>query len=161
MRQIAIYLLVALLPVLQPVHATVFETRDFASAEQRARYKDLVKELRCLVCQNQSLADSNAELAADLREQVHTMIREGKSDAQIIDFMVARYGDFVLYRPPLKGSTVLLWIGPFIVGLVALASLLWIVRRRRQSQSAVQLNEAERQRLTNLVHRSFEEQGPR
>ena len=78
------------------------------------RLQKLSEELRCLVCQNQTIADSNAELAQDLRREVRTMIKDGKSDKEIIDFMVVRYGDFVLYRPPVKGITLLLWGGPVL-----------------------------------------------
>ncbi len=91
------------------------------------RLQGLSEELRCLVCQNQTIADSNAELAQDLRREIRSMIKDGKSDSQIIDFMVVRYGDFVLYRPPVKGITLLLWGGPvalLIFGLLALRSYL-------------------------------------
>ncbi|MGF1548549.1 MAG: cytochrome c-type biogenesis protein CcmH [Thiotrichales bacterium] len=103
--------------------------RAFASATEEARFKDLIAELRCLVCQNQNLADSDAELARDLREEVHRMLREGKSDAEILDFMVVRYGDFVLYRPPVQSNTLLLWIGPFVILAVGLLTAIIFVRR--------------------------------
>ncbi len=132
--------------------AIVFEQREFESEEQLARYKTLVYELRCLVCQNQNLADSDADLAADLRREVYLMIREGKSNDQIIDFMVARYGDFVLYRPPLKAKTVLLWTGPFVLGIGALVALLVQLRRRRAAQAtSVPLSAEERARLDALL----------
>ena len=94
------------------------------------RLQALSEELRCLVCQNQTIADSNAELAQDLRREVRSMIRDGKSDKEIVDFMVARYGDFVLYRPPLKGVTLLLWGGPLLLLLVGLFALGRYLRRR-------------------------------
>jgi cytochrome c-type biogenesis protein CcmH len=101
-------------------------------AEGEARYQHLINELRCLVCQNQSIAESNAPLAEDLRRQVRDMIRDGKSDAEILDFMTARYGDFVLYRPPLRRHTLALWLGPFVLlGLGALA-LVFLYRRSRK-----------------------------
>jgi cytochrome c-type biogenesis protein CcmH len=87
-------------------------------------------ELRCLVCQNQTIADSNADLAVDLRNQVRDMLRQGQSEKQIIDYMTARYGDFVLYRPPIKGSTFLLWFGPTVLMVVGLATLVLVLRRR-------------------------------
>jgi len=95
------------------------------------RLKRLEGDLRCLVCQNQTLADSNAPLAEDLRREVRTLAVSGKSDDEIRAFLVARYGDFVLYRPPIKGTTWLLWFGPF--ALLALGALVWVgvVRRRR------------------------------
>ncbi len=97
-------------------------------AEKRLQL--LSEELRCLVCQNQTIADSNAELAQDLRREIRTMIRDGKSDKEIIDFMVVRYGDFVLYRPPVKGITLLLWGGPLALMLLGLVILVRYLRRR-------------------------------
>ena len=87
-------------------------------------------ELRCLVCQNESLSGSHAELAQDLRREIRTLIKQGKTDAEIMDFMVSRYGDFVRYRPPLKATTYLLWFGPFLLLAGAVASLVVYLRRR-------------------------------
>lgn len=95
-----------------------------------ARMVKITSELRCLVCQNQTIADSHAELAVDLRKQVMEQITAGKSDQQIIDYMTARYGDFVLYRPPLKTSTVILWFGPGLLLVVSLIALFLVLRRR-------------------------------
>ena len=97
-----------------------------------ARVLRIAAELRCLVCQNQTIADSHADLAQDLRRQVREMIRAGKSDAEIIDFMTARYGDFVLYRPPLKGTTLLLWFGPVLLLGGGLVVLVTVLRRRNR-----------------------------
>ena len=108
--------------------ATEAALADDPVAEKRLQA--LSTELRCLVCQNQNIADSNAELAQDLRREIRGMIKEGKTDSQIIDFMVARYGDFVLYRPPVKGITLLLWGGPAVLLIVGLAALLRYLRRR-------------------------------
>ena len=94
------------------------------------RLQALSAELRCLVCQNQTIADSNAELAVDLRREIRGMIASGKSDKEIIDFMVARYGDFVLYRPPVKAITLLLWGGPIALMLLGLFALVRYLRRR-------------------------------
>ena len=129
------------------------ELRSFKSAEEEARFKALSEELRCLVCQNQSLADSDAELARDLRREVHEMIDAGKSDEQILDFLVARYGDFVLYRPPLNASTLLLWIGPFVVLLGALIALIISIRKRAREEStdADNLDEAKRKQVRALL----------
>jgi cytochrome c-type biogenesis protein CcmH len=101
--------------------------------EVEERFKVLGQELRCLVCQNQTLADSNADLARDLRTEVEAQIRQGKSDTQIKNYLVARYGDFVLYKPEVKGSTYLLWGGPF--ALLAGGSLAWVLSRRRRRAS--------------------------
>jgi cytochrome c-type biogenesis protein CcmH len=96
-----------------------------------ARVQLLSEELRCLVCQNQSLADSHAELAIDLKNQVREMLKKGLSDKEVIDYMVTRYGDFVLYRPPVKGTTWLLWFGPFVLLIGALVTLFVKIRQRR------------------------------
>ncbi len=100
------------------------------------RLQGLSEELRCLVCQNQTIADSNAELAQDLRHEIRIMIKEGKSDKEIVDFMVARYGDFVLYRPPVKGITLLLWGGPLALMLFGLFALQRYLRRRNARLNA-------------------------
>ena len=100
----------------------------------KIRLKALSEELRCLVCQNQTLADSNAELAIDLRNQVHEQIAAGRSDGQIRDYMVERYGDFVLYKPPVQGNTALLWGAPF--GLLAIGGIAWALVQRRSRLSA-------------------------
>lgn len=109
---------------------SVFEEREFASAADERRYHRLIEELRCLVCQNQSIAESNADLAAQLRDQVHAMIERGESDQAIVGFMVSRYGDFVLFRPPVKPSTWLLWSAPFVLAAGGLAYLVVHIRRR-------------------------------
>jgi cytochrome c-type biogenesis protein CcmH len=100
------------------------------------RLLKLSEELRCLVCQNQNIADSNAELAQDLRREIRGMIKEGKSDKEIIDFMVVRYGDFVLYRPPVKGTTLLLWGGPIALLVLGLVVLVRYQRRRAERVAA-------------------------
>ena len=106
------------------------EVQSFAGVEQQRLYQQLITELRCLVCQNQNLADSNAALALDLRRQTAEMIRAGKGESEIVDFMVSRYGDFVLYRPPLKSSTWLLWGGPLLILIFALTIALRFARGR-------------------------------
>ena len=99
------------------------------------RVMALAEELRCLVCQNQTLADSHAALAIDLKNRIRELLREGRSEGEVLDFMVQRYGDFVLYRPPLRATTALLWAGPFI--LLALGVTAWIawLRRRKTTQA--------------------------
>ena len=101
-----------------------------------ARVKALGEELRCLVCQNQTIADSAAPLALDLRNQIRAQIAQGRSDAQIRDYMVERYGDFVLYKPPFKATTALLWVGPFALALLGIGILVAIVRRRKPAAGA-------------------------
>jgi cytochrome c-type biogenesis protein CcmH len=120
---------------------------DDAGVERRAQA--LEKELRCLVCQNQTLAESNAPLALDLRNQVRAQMARGKSDAEVIDWLVARYGDFVLYRPPLKATTILLWAGPFIFLVGGLSLLIRFLRRRHVPEP--QLTAAERAQAAKLL----------
>ena len=108
-----------------------FETHDFANPQMEEDYNALVFELRCLVCQNQNLADSNAELAQDMRLKVYKMLSEGSSKQEIVEYMVARYGDFVMYRPPVKSSTFLLWFGPLIFFVIAGFVVLSYVRRQK------------------------------
>jgi cytochrome c-type biogenesis protein CcmH len=121
---------------------------SFTEPELQNRYLHLLEELRCLVCQNQSLADSHAELAQDLRNEVYRILAEGRSDDAVIQFMVERYGDFVLYRPPLKPSTWPLWIAPFFFMMGAVVVIYF--RRRRPQQSAP-LDSSEREKLEKLL----------
>jgi cytochrome c-type biogenesis protein CcmH len=132
-----------------PLRAAI-EAYQFDDPVKEARYKHLIDKLRCLVCQNQNLADSNAELAQDLRQQTYEMVAQGKSEQEVIAFMVQRYGDFVLYRPPLKGSTLLLWGGPFLILAIGLLVVLRIVRRRGRDQAPV-LSTEEQARARRLL----------
>jgi cytochrome c-type biogenesis protein CcmH len=113
---------------MSPAHAAI-EVLKFKDAASEAEYKNLIKELRCLVCQNQDLADSDADLAKDLRHQAYKMLSQGKSREQVIEYMVDRYGDFVLYNPPLKSNTILLWIGPFALLFLVLIVVFLRVRK--------------------------------
>ncbi|MCX7165565.1 MAG: cytochrome c-type biogenesis protein CcmH [Rhodocyclales bacterium] len=112
------------------------------------------EELRCLVCQNESLAGSHAELALDLRREIRKMIGEGKTDQEILDFMVARYGDFVRFRPPMKPTTWLLWGGPFLLLAGGLAGLIAFLRRRAKENAAPALSEEEHRRAAALLDQS-------
>lgn len=125
------------------------ETRKFANEQMEKDYLTLIVELRCLVCQNQSLSDSNAELALDMREKVYTMLSQGKTKAEIADFMVARYGDFVLYRPPVKTATFLLWFGPLIFFVIA--AVIVISFMRRQSVEKPGLDEKDQKKAHSLL----------
>ena len=133
----------------QPVDGAVFEEREFPNELTRVRYKALIEELRCLVCQNQNIADSDAELATDLRNKVFELLLEGRSDAEIMDFMVARYGDFVRYRPPVKALTIALWVGP--VALLAGGIGLLVFQIRRQSRSTPDIDLSQEQRVNELL----------
>lgn len=117
--------------------------------EQRLNH--IATELRCLVCQNESLAGSQADLAKDLRREVRGLIKDGKSDQEVKDFLVSRYGDFVLYRPQIKPSTYFLWAGPFILLIVAIALLMNFLRKRNQQIKDVPLSDEERQRAEKLL----------
>jgi cytochrome c-type biogenesis protein CcmH len=128
---------------------------DAVPTEQDAVYASravkLEEQLRCLVCQNQTIAESNAELAQDLRKQVREQIAAGRTDEQIIDFMTTRYGDFVLYRPPLKATTVLLWTGPALLMIAGFVVLAGVVRKRRAGSAPPELTAEERERARRLL----------
>ncbi|WP_349431273.1 cytochrome c-type biogenesis protein [Methylomarinum sp. Ch1-1] len=127
------------------------EYRQFDNAEQEQAYQNLISELRCLVCQNQTIADSNADLAKDLRRQVYEMLQQGKSEQDIVDFMTQRYGDFVMYRPPLKAKTLFLWIGPLLFVVIGLAMLLIVSRRKRSVAEAGGLTGEKKAKIDALL----------
>lgn len=138
--------------LLIPSLAAAEEARPLADNPQvEARLKTLAVELRCLVCQNQTLADSHAPLAEDLRREVREMIAKDMSDKEIIDFLVQRYGDFVLYRPPWKASTTLLWLGPFVLLIAGATGLVFALRRRQKKLVDVTLSEEEHNRVAQLL----------
>lgn len=116
-----------------------------------ARLIAISEELRCLVCQNESLAGSRADLANDLRREIRDLIQQGKSDKEIMDFMVGRYGDFVRYRPPVKPTTWLLWAGPFVFLAVGVAALIGFLRKRGRQTVARPLTDADRRRAEDLL----------
>lgn len=131
---------------------------DFADPADEVRFQHLIEELRCPKCQNQTIADSNAPLSEDLRQRVYDMIQQGRSDGDIIEFMVARYGDFITYRPPLKPVTWPLWFGPLaLIGLAGLGLAVWV--RRRQRQAPPSLSEQEKARLQALLKETDVERG--
>ena len=126
------------------------ETFQFDSPETEKIFHKLSEELRCLVCQNQNVAESNADLAKDLRLEIYTMLSDGKTEEEIVDFMVQRYGDYVLYRPPFKPMTWLLWFGPVIIFAIA---LIFVVRFMRSQDDATQtdsLSKDDIERIKNL-----------
>jgi cytochrome c-type biogenesis protein CcmH len=141
--------LVALTPTSGAYAADAVPTeKDPVAAERAVR---LGEKLRCLVCQNQTIGESNAELAVDLRRQVREQIAAGKTDADIIDYMVKRYGDFVLYQPPVKGTTLLLWGGPALLLLLGAFTMFRIVRARRRVADELPLTAEERERVARLL----------
>ncbi|MCG4453660.1 cytochrome c-type biogenesis protein CcmH [Pseudomonas sp. MMS21-TM103] len=130
------------------------DTYEFADEAQRQRYRSLIEELRCPKCQNQNIADSDAPIAMDLRAEVYRMMGEGQSNEQIIDFLVSRYGDFVLYKPPVTARTLLLWYGPaglLLSGFVLLGVVV-LRRRGRKSVGSSGLSADEQQRLAALLN---------
>ncbi len=141
------------LSLLGVAHAAI-DTYVFKDDVERERFRSLTEELRCPKCQNQNIADSNAPIATDLRREIYRMLDEGRSDKEIVDFLVLRYGDFVMYKPPLNGRTWLLWYGPAALLLGGLGVLGVIVLRRRQpAQASPQPLSAEEQgRLASLLN---------
>lgn len=120
--------------------AIAMEVLEFQTPEDQERYRVLTEELRCPKCQNQNLEDSNAGIAVDLRNQIYAMVNDGKSNQEIIDYMVARYGEFVLYRPVHDSSTAVLWYGPFVLLLVGgLIFILVVFKNKRQSDKDAKL----------------------
>lgn len=147
-------LFLSVLPWSGPAAAAI-TAYEFDDPAQERRFKALTEELRCLVCQNQTIAESNAGLARDLKDITYRMIREGRNDEQIVSFMVERYGDFVLYRPPFKPVTALLWAGPPLLLAAGLAALILLVRRRSGTGPGARgLSPADRQRLNRLLERT-------
>jgi len=141
---------IVLLFVLSGMACAGVEYREFANSEQQAAYENLTSELRCLVCQNQTIADSNAELAADLRRQVYEMLQQGKSKQDIAQFMTERYGDFVLYNPPFKLKTGLLWIGPVVFLLIGLVAV-FLFARRKKAAAIVEISAEKQQKIRSLL----------
>ena len=142
-----------LLLCLMPVLAFAGEAKDIAEDPVvEKRMVALAENLRCLVCQNESLASSHAELAEDLRREVREQIKKGMSDKEITDYLVARYGDFVLYSPPVKSYTMLLWFGPFALFLIGGAGLFYQLRKRRRSVPETELTQEAEQRAAALLN---------
>jgi cytochrome c-type biogenesis protein CcmH len=123
-----------------------------------ARLIGISEEMRCLVCQNESLAGSHAELAEDLRREIRGLIKQGKTDQEVMEFMVSRYGDFVRYRPPVKPVTWLLWFGPFLLLVAGIVVLVAYLRRRGRHIQETPLSEAEHQRAQTLLNDKGENQ---
>ncbi len=142
---------------LSVVVQAVVETEKLSSPELEARYRVLIEEMRCPKCQNQNLAGSDASISADLRREIRRLLEEGFTDQEIVDYMVARYGDFVLYRPPVQRNTLALWLAPGVFALLGLLALIVIVVRSRsgtgagQDDASGELTEDEKHRLKKLL----------
>lgn len=141
-------LVLAALASTPPGHGQNLEAYHFEEPAQEALFKELINELRCPKCQNQSIADSNADLARDLRDRTYFMVKEGATKQEVIDFMVARYGDFVHYQPPLTFVTSILWWGP--IAVLAIGGLVILFRVRQQRSAEIELSDAEREQLASL-----------
>lgn len=132
-------------------HAAI-DVYEFDTEEQRKRYQVFLEELRCPKCKNQNLAGTNSQIAEDLRRELHRMVVDGVTDEEIIDFMVTRYGDYVLYRPPVQKNTLFLWAGPFLFVFIGLCCVAWVVYRRRKfANSAEELTEQEQNQLRSML----------
>lgn len=147
------FCLVMMLSFMQPMLlVTAQEAQPMqANSEVEAQVQRLSEELRCLVCQNQTIADSHAGLAEDLKKEIREMANKGMTDEAIVDYMVARYGDFVRYRPPLKASTILLWIGPFVLLLLGGLGLFLKLRGRQKMQAESPLTKDEARKVKALL----------
>ncbi len=152
-----------LIIILTLISSTVFaaiDTYEFTEKEKEIRFHTLTKELRCPKCQNQDLADSNSAIAADLRMKVYQMLEQDKSDQMIIDYMLERYGEFVLYKPRVTGQTLLLWYGPILLLLIGLIVIGLILRQRFKKRSAsdsqIDLDQTQQQTLATLLNSNNE-----
>ena len=143
-------LVIGFIAMLTLFSANGADTYVFKDEVTEKRYQALVKELRCPKCQNQNLADSNSPIAKDLRHEVYELLNQGKADKEIVDFMVARYGEFVLYRPKVSNLTYMLWFGPAILLLLGAMVVVFILRKNRQPQAKT-LSEEQQEKLKNIL----------
>lgn len=150
-------LMLVLLLTLSGFAGARVEYREFSNAEQQQAYDDLISELRCLVCQNQTIADSNADLAKDLRRQVYEMLQQGKTKQDIADFMTQRYGDFVLYRPAFNLKTGLLWLGPLLFLLIGIITVVILARGKKATDQAAALDVQQQSRLDDILQKGEED----
>jgi cytochrome c-type biogenesis protein CcmH len=148
--RLAIVLVAAFLAIMAARAADAPDIAQDPALEKRVN--EIGLELRCLVCQNQTISDSHAGLAVDLKNQIREQLKAGKTDRQILDFMVERYGDFVLYKPPMKATTILLWVGPFALMAIGIGAAVLIVRRRRSAaHETPHLTEEQRRQAARLL----------
>lgn len=136
------------------VNASPVDTFEFDDEATKLRFQMLSKELRCPKCQNQNLADSNSKIAVDLRKNLYNLLQEGMSDQEIIDFMVYRYGDFVLYRPQLKKQTYILWFGPLVILLGFIVGVVVVLRKRSKAKvNELELSSQEQANLDDILNK--------
>lgn len=143
---------ILLITIALPLGAAV-EYHPFDDPKKEETYQTLISELRCLVCQNQTIADSNADLAKDLRNQVYGMLQQGKSKDDVVDFMTQRYGDFVLYRPAFNVKTGLLWLGPGMFLLVGIVTVIVLARGKKTKPEEAALDSQQQRRLDELLQK--------
>ena len=144
------YFYVILLALSFSVSASSIQAYSFDNKEQEKAYQSLIDDLRCLVCQNQNIAESNAELAKDMRRKTYEMVKQGKSEQEISAFMVTRYGDFVLYRPPFEPMTWLLWFGPLIIFIIGLIFVVRFMKLQNAAAQVESLSEEDVERIKSL-----------
>lgn len=125
---------------------------EFESETQRERYQNFIDDLRCPKCQNQNLAGSDAPIATDLRHELQRLLKEGKSDPEIVDYMVARYGEFILYDPPFDSKTAALWLAPIAFAAIGLLVVIAVARRRGAAKALLELSAEEQAQLQRLLH---------
>lgn len=152
LKQIRYYTVLLVCLMMSSAVFSAVEVKEFSSDELRERFQVLVHELRCPKCQNQNLADSDSPISADLREEIYRMLEGGSSDQEIEDFLVARYGDFVMYRPPVKKNTLMLWLAPGLLFVVGVFVVLMVRRRQVATGTySVELEEKELEQLDQLL----------
>ena len=150
------FLILLMLFSLNSAYAAI-DTYEFKDAEKQARFHDLVADLRCPKCQNQNLADSNSAIAQDLRQKIYEMLDAERSNSEIIDYMVARYGDFVLYKPRFNSQNAILWLGPFVLLIAGLLVVIFLVRQRGKNNSSkentLELDAKQQKRLQEVLNK--------
>lgn len=149
---IALVLCLLTLPV-----SAVVEYHPFTDPAKEQAYQTLISELRCLVCQNQTIADSNADLAKDLRQQVYDMLQQGKTQQDVVDFMTQRYGDFVMYRPAFGIKTGLLWLGPIVFLLIGIVTVVLLARHKKNAAAQTTLDSRQQTKLDELLQQGEED----
>jgi len=156
LKKLSLWLFISISFALSTTQASPVDTFQFKDNVTKVRFQALTKELRCPKCQNQNLADSNSPIAADLRKQVYQQLQQGKADSEIINYMVARYGEFVLYRPRVSTITYLLWFGPAIILLLGAIVVVFILRSKAQNnnENDQALSAEQQAKLTKILHKN-------
>lgn len=150
-KRVMVLATLTMLFLAQQVSASPVETFEFKDDVTKIRFQVLSKELRCPKCQNQNLADSNSPIAADLRRELYHLLQQGKADSEIIDYMVARYGEFVLYRPRVSSLTYVLWFGPGVLILIGIVVVTVIVRKKPAAKEKLALSDTQQNKLKDLL----------